>query len=754
MRESGDAARICREAASQAAVSRPGSMEPMEKQTAATPAATVSKRGESAKPDHFLPHIQGLRAIAVLLVVVYHFWPGRLTGGYIGVDVFFVISGFLITQQLARQLERTDRIALPSFYAKRARRLLPAAITVLIFASLATLFIMPLSALTENVREILASTFYIENWVLAANSVDYLAAANEASLVQHYWSLSLEEQFYLFWPVLLLGASVFAVKVLKARKWVGLISVLGIVGVGSFIASVVMTNTDPAAAYFVTYTRVWEFAVGGALALLPRLRPTRAWQSNILGWGGIVVVLACGYFFNQSTPFPGYMAAIPVLGTAAIIVAHHRAKPWDAGRVLSIRPVSFVGDISYSLYLWHWPLIIIAPYIPFWGLSTAHRIALFVFCFVFAWLTKKFIEDPARNWRFLTTRRPRATLLGVVAAMAVSSLFVGTAYAVQQPKYEAEASQLADTLANPPECFGAASGPTDGVSTIDPLCVNPALADTIIPSPGFGNADRPEHPECLSTLNDSSVRDCQFGSDAPDAPQIALIGDSHAYALMDPFIAMAEQNGWHLTTYLKGGCPWSATPLATRDAFGASCDDWRASLSSELAAHTPFDAVFTAALNDRAVADDAADSSGTPDVAGTLESTGDAGVGPQAVSGYTDAWAPLLAAGTPIVTVVDNPAWEDDPNKCLRTSDAADCSVPRDEGLAAFDPIAVAAGSAAASGQDVTLLDFSDTYCTATECTAVVGGANVYRDPDHLTRTFAFTLQPFLERAMSAAIAR
>jgi len=683
----------------------------------------------------FLPHIQGLRAIAVLLVVVYHFWPGRLSGGYIGVDVFFVISGFLITQQLARQLERTDRIALPSFYAKRARRLLPAAITVLVFASLATLFIMPLSSLTENVREILASTFYVENWVLALNSVDYLAAANEASLVQHYWSLSLEEQFYLFWPVLMLAASVFAVKVLKRRKWVGLMAVLAIVGLGSFALSVFVTATDPAAAYFVTYTRVWEFAVGGALALLPRLRPTRAWQSNILGWGGIAVVLGCGYFFTAATPFPGYMAALPVLGTAAIIVAHHREKPWDAGRVLSWRPVSFIGDISYSLYLWHWPLIVIAPYIPGWGLSIYNRIALFLFCFVLAWLTKRFIEDPARGWRFFTTRRPRTTLMGVVAAMAVSTLFVTGAWAVQQPKYDAEATQLAQTLADPPECFGAASGPTDGLAPIDPVCANPELDGLIIPSPGFGNADRPEHPDCLSTLNDATVRDCQFGSDDADAPQIALIGDSHAYALMDPFIQMAETNGWHLTTYLKGGCPWTTTPLAARDAFAASCDSWRSSLGSALAAHEPFDAVFTAALSDR-------------NVPGTSDDE------TVAATGYGEAWTPVLDAGTPVVTVVDNPSWDDDPNKCLRTEDASDCTIPREDGLADFDPIAMAATSSMAAGQDVTLLDFSDTYCTDTECPAVVGGANVYRDANHLTRSFALSLEPFISQVLFAAVTR
>ncbi|AXH34721.1 acyltransferase [Humibacter sp. BT305] len=697
----------------------------------AVPDAAVKPRS-----PHFMPHIQGLRAIAVLLVVVYHFWPGRLTGGYIGVDVFFVISGFLITGQLVRQLERTDRIALPSFYAKRARRLLPAAVLVLIFSSLATLFIMPLSALTENVREILASTFYVENWALALNSVDYLAESNEASLVQHYWSLSLEEQFYLFWPLLLLGASVVGMRFMNRRRWPALFIVLGVVGVGSFVFSVLFTASDPAPAYFVTFTRLWEFAVGAALAMLPRLRPTRAWLSNLLGYAGIVVVLACGVLFTAATPFPGYMAALPVLGTAAIIVSHHREHWYDAGRVLSFRPVAFVGDISYSLYLWHWPLIVIAPYVPFWGLSTAHRVALFVFCFVLAWLTKRFVEDPARRWRFLAEARPRRTMLWVVGAMAVSSLFIGTTLAVQQPKYDAEAATLQQTVADPPECFGAASGPTNGLAPIDPRCDNPALADEIVPSPGFGNADRPSNSDCLSTLNDSTVRDCTFGAvDDPNAPQIALIGDSHAYALIDPFIRMAEQNGWRLTTYLKGGCAWSTHPLPGDDAFTRSCDTWRESLTADLAAHAPFDAVFTAALVDRSI-------------------EGSESAEAAAQKGFEEAWAPVLAAGTPIVTVVDNPAWEDDPNKCLRTSSPADCVEPRSEGLASFDPVASAARALAGSGSDVTLLDFSDTYCTAEECQAVIGGANVYRDPDHLTKTFALTLQPFLASAMAAAVAR
>ena len=679
-----------------------------------------------------MPHIQGLRAIAVLLVVIYHFWPGRLSGGYIGVDVFFVISGFLITGQLARELDRSGHIKLPSFYAKRVRRLLPAAITVLLFSTIATLALLPLSALGANLREIIASTFYVENWALAAGAVDYLAAANEATTVQHYWSLSLEEQFYLVWPVMMLGAAWLGVKYFGGGRIKAMITVVVVVSIISLALSIVMTQVNPSQAYFVTYTRVWEFGFGAILALLPRLRPIKAWQSNILGYGGIIAILGAGYLFDKTTPFPGYMALIPVLGTAAVLIAHHRDKPWDAGRVLSTRPAVFIGDISYSLYLWHWPLIVIAPYVPGWGLSFAHRVALLAICFVLAWLTKKFIEDPTRSWNFLTSRKPRVTFGFMVAAMALTTLAVVGTSLVQQPKYDQAASELEATLAELPECFGAAGGASDGLGT--PLnCTNAELEGQIIPSPGFGNADRPVHPECLTTLNDSSLIECTFGSQQADAPTVALIGDSHAYALMDPIVELAEQNGWALTTYLKGGCAWSTTPLAARDAFAQSCDQWRASLEKTLTEGEGFDVIFTAALADRSVdAESAADYS----------------------AGFAEAFSTVASKGTHIVSIVDNPAWEDDPNKCLRTSAPADCTVPRDEGLAEFDPMTQAAAAASASDQRVSVLDFSDTYCDAEECASVIAGANVYRDQDHLTRTFAFTLAPFIGAAITAALAQ
>ncbi len=669
-----------------------------------------------AERGHFEPHLQGLRAIAVLLVVVYHFYPGRLSGGYIGVDIFFVISGYLITGQLARELLRNGTIRLPAFWAKRARRLLPAAILVLIFATVMTLVVLPLSGLVESLREILASTFYIENWALAANAVDYLASTDE-SLVQHYWSLSLEEQFYILWPLLLLAATWLAARLKRPGVLAG---VVGAASILSFIFSIAYTTTNSSQAYFSTFTRIWEFGVGALLALLPALRPRGAVMTNLLGYAGLAVVLGCGYLYNPSTPFPGYMAAIPALGTAAIIASARRESRFDLARVLSVRPMRFIGDISYSLYLWHWPLIVIAPYIPGWGLGTINRVVLFISCFVLGWLTKRYVEDPARTWTFLTAKRPRATYGFVLGAMALSALLVATVFLIQNPKYDAAAAELRTIAVHPPACFGAA------VST---GCDNPALTASVIPSAGFGNADRPDHIECFVQLNDARVHPCTFGSKDPAAPRIALIGDSHAYQYLDAMIAQAERRGWSLTTYLKGACPWTTADVGgPTPAFIDSCTGFRSSLASTLANEKPFDAIFTAAL------------AATPVIAGDPLKAAEAG--------FSDAWK-TQAQGAPVVTIVDNPDLVDDPNKCLRlTTDASTCAVPRADVLQKNDPLR----RAAESGTNVTLVDLTDTYCDARVCHVVIGGANVYRDKDHLTVTFAGTIGPIIGDAIESRL--
>ncbi|MCU1423115.1 MAG: acyltransferase [Microbacteriaceae bacterium] len=678
---------------------------------------TATERPRETKATHFQPHIQGLRAIAVILVVLYHFWPGRLSGGYIGVDIFFVISGFLITGQLARELERTGRIALPSFWAKRARRLLPASFTVLFFSLLATLFILPLSSLVDSLREILASTFYVENWSLAASSVDYLAS-HDATLAQHYWSLGVEEQFYIVWPLLLLGATWLGAKFFSRRRWLPMIAVVVLVTAISIVISLVYTHTDPAQAFFVTQTRVWEFGAGAILALLPRLRPTRRWLSNLLGYAGLLIILVCAYRYNQDTQFPGTAALLPVIGAGLVIVSARAERWYDAGGLLGIRPARFIGDISYSVYLWHWPLIIIAPYIPGWGLDGWNRVVLFIGSFVLGWLSKKFIEDPARTWKWLVNKRPRVTYAFVVAGMAVLALTAGIVFAVQNPSYQAAAAELKTISANPPACFGALAGPD---------CTNPALANKVIPDAGFGNADKPGHDNCFVQLNESAVTACHFGSKDADAPRIALIGDSHAYQYIETMIRLADDNGWSLTTYLKGACPWNTTPIGGPSvAFTDSCHAWLGNLSSTLAKAPKYDAIVVGALHD------------TPYPGATDATIAD---------GFENAWT--QAKGAPIVAMVDNPDFLTDPNKCLRTSSPADCTEARSDVLAKVDPLAVAAAKVGA-----TPVDLTDKYCDATKCFSVIGGANVYRDQDHLTVTWTLTMQKAIGDAVQQTLAK
>ena len=669
--------------------------------------------------------MQGLRAIAVLAVVLYHFWPARVSGGYVGVDVFFVISGFLITGHLLRELTASGTIRLGQFWARRARRLLPASLLVLLFCALVAMspYLTPTSALPNEIREVVASTFYVENWYLAFTSADYLNHSGDPTTVQHYWSLSLEEQFYVLWPLLILLAAWIGVKYFRGSRRRVVVVILAVVSAASFVFCVVYTITDPAPAYFVTFGRMWQFGVGAMIALVPGLRLRNAVGSFVLGWAGILILVFVIFRFDAQTPFPGYAAALPTLGAAAIIAASNTSRWWYPTRLLSLRPARFVGDISYSLYLWHWPLIIIAPSVPFWGLTIYHRVALLALCFVLAWLTKRFVEDPARSWKALTSRPARVTLWSSLVAMIVVGGTAGAAWAVNAPAYNDGVRAIVELRENPPDCFGAAFVLDDG-------CAGTDWEDMILPAPGFAGADRPVDEQCFVQLNDARPVSCEFGSDAAGTPVVALIGDSHAYQLLPTFQKLANENGWQLVTYFKGACPWNTTPLSTPGAFGAACTQWRDAVRAQLG-DRDVDAVFTAAI------------STTPYAADGYDSAHDA-----AVAGYRDAWSEVLDRGIPVVTVVDNPVWETDPNKCLRTRAMSECDGVRRDLLVPDDPLR----EAASDQPGVTLIDLTDVFCGAASCSPVVGGANVYRDQDHLTVSFADTLAPQYGDALRAAL--
>lgn len=669
----------------------------------------------ASRVDHFVPHIQGLRALAVLLVVVYHFWPNRLSGGYIGVDVFFVISGFLITGQLARSITTQGRVSLPEFWAKRIRRLIPAALFVLAISLALVTFVMPLAYFPESLRDVGASTLYAQNWSLALNSVDYLASSSR-TIAEHYWSLSLEEQFYVVWPLILMSAVWLGGRRLAAGRNRVLVIATMVVLLASFALSVWFTGIDPAQAYFVLFTRMWEFGAGALIVLLG-VRARRPWLSNVLGFGGLATIIVGALLLDRSSPFPGWLAIIPVLGTSLVLMMSDSRRWWHASGLLSLRPVRFIGDISYSLYLWHWPLIIVAPFVAGWGLTFVNRVILFLGCFVLAWLTKRLVEDPIRRLPYLTSRKPRFTFGWMLVALGVMGALMLAAFALQNPRYDAAAAQLEKVTAHPPPCFGA---------EVITGCSNPRLANSIIPSPEFGNADRPGHGECFVQLNDARVTECHLGSDNGDALQIALIGDSHAYQYIDAVVAQANTRGWSVTTYLKGGCPWTTTEIGgTNPAFTASCNEWHRGVAAALADRPRFDAIITTALSENLI-----DSAGSVDAA---------------ARGLVDAWT-SQSHGAPVIVISDNPVLDEDPNKCLRHSTPLECDVSRETSLLDVDPLVLAA----ARVPTARLLDLRSLFCDDASCWVVIGGADVYRDADHLTATFANTVGPFIAGAVAA----
>jgi peptidoglycan/LPS O-acetylase OafA/YrhL len=372
------------------------------------------------------PEVQALRALAVGAVVLHHGWPAVAPAGYMGVDVFFVVSGFLITGMLVREAEAEGRVSLTRFYLRRARRILPAAVAVLVVVSALTIAVVPMEEWRRWFRHIVASALYFENWQLAIDSQIPRRADLESTPVQHFWSLSVEEQFYLVWPLLVILAFAIAMKLGRSGRALT-VGILGAVTAASFVHSILLTAADANLAYFGTFARAWEFGAGALLALwLSRRRVAasvpRRWGPQLragVSWAGLVAILVPIALFREPDVFPGFAVLAPVLGTVAVIWAGMPEPAWSPARLAAWRPVQWTGDVSYSLYLWHWPIFMFAPYLtgvpsPPWLMALLVVLALAVSA-----ASKRWIEDPFRRARGRVLARPTLVLGGIATAVAV-----------------------------------------------------------------------------------------------------------------------------------------------------------------------------------------------------------------------------------------------------------------------------------------------------------------------------------------------
>ncbi|MEJ2887934.1 acyltransferase family protein [Actinomycetospora aeridis] len=712
-----------------------------------------------AHPISYRGDIEGLRAVAVLLVLVDH--AGLpLTGGFIGVDVFFVISGYLITSLLLAELVEKRGISLRSFYARRARRLLPAAATVLLVTALLTVLLIPRTRWLDIAYDIGASAIYVENWRLAELAVDYQAQDSTASPLQHFWSLAVEEQFYIVWPLLLV-----AVAALLRTRWLGYVPrttlaaapggvqrrvlvalavAIGVVGVPSLAWSVWFTADNPFAAYFVTTTRLWELAVGGATALLAGVVARRSPATMaVVGWAGLGAIAVSAVLYTSSTPFPGVAALVPVLGTAAVLAAGASAAAPGPRRVLDVGPMRWVGTLSYSLYLWHWPLIIVAAAVVGERTVLLGTVAV-VLSFVPAYLSYRYVEDPIRRSRPLRRDPEKSLAVGLTATaaamMAAVAMIVGvgttptTASAVpltldaagdvdrDQPRIGALV--LADDPRDDP-----AGAPTDTVPSITP---DPVGAKNDI-GPGW----------CSTAILETEVRTCALG-DTSSPTEVALIGDSHAQQWTTPLSTIARQRHWRLTGYTKSGCPFVSQDVAiSSDAAGGTtpggrtyreCAVWRDQVVQRLTTGPNPPKMIIVSSGEH-----------FPMVGGEI--VRGARATDLLVRGFREAWAPFQARGTRVVVIGDTPAPDLEVPDCVAENRdrLTECTFSRAEANTVDGAAIVEAGRAQ---RDVTVIDMSDALCPTERCAPVIGGVLVWRDISHMSASYAATLAPRLNRLL------
>lgn len=712
---------------------------------AVAPVARVSQRSPRLRAD-----IQGLRAVAVAAVVAFHLSPAGLPGGYVGVDVFFVISGFLITSHLLdHPPSRAGEVL--AFWARRVRRLLPASLLVLAATLCASRLVGPSTQWDNTARMARAAALYVVNWLLAGDAVDYLASDNAPTAVQHYWSLSVEEQFYFVWPILV----VLLVLVAKlTSRPLGRVLLIGftLVCAGSLAWSVVMTSRDPAAAYFTTPTRIWELALGGVLAgwyarhttatAHPDADPTSpapssaglpGWVAAVLTWGGLAAIAVSCLRFNGHTPFPGYLALLPTLGTVAVIAGHSTDRAGVAGRLFSLRPVQWLGGVSYSVYLWHWPLLILLPYASGGSRGWLDNVVIVAGTAVLSQLTKVFVEDPGRRWK------PQARLrtVFVVAAAAMAVVLVGAALQSAEVAHQGqfERTRRADRVRAWGPCLGAGSLRRSGCpeTTFDSLVVGPDDAENFDKPQTY--ADVPGGRDCEAQRPKLLPVECTFG-ERNSSTDVWIVGNSHAGMWLPPLQSIARRQHWRLETHIASGCVIAPVEqIGLYPQFTDSCRRWTVQTMREIRRARPDLVVMANRIAMPVVGEKSISSS---------------------EAAYTRAARVTLRSfqrsKIPLVIIRDTPALPRNAPDCVDQyrDDLSRC-VSKLKDIRSFDPFAIAADQIHA--RSIHVVDLTKRLCHRGTCAFAIGGVIVYFDQTHLTATYSRTLAPELEGPLVESLA-
>lgn len=665
----------------------------------------------------FRPDIQGLRAIAILLVVLYHASVPGIQGGYVGVDVFFVISGYLITGQLVRELDTTGRIALAAFYLKRVRRLLPSAVVVIISTLLvARIFAPPLFTISLSVDAVFAA-LYTLNYRLAAEGINYQSAGAAPSAFQHFWSLGVEEQFYICWPLLILVAALLA-----KRWWRDFLPVLflGVVGVSLYISQYLLT-TDAPMSYFSVESRAWEFGIGAILALaagtLAKL-PSKVCAGLFVAGLGLIIFTSVAY--DAGTQFPGVHALVPALGTALVIGAGCGGRR-GSEIILDNRVMQWLGKVSYQWYLWHWPVLILAPYIwPHVAFTWMIKLGLVMLALGLAAITYYALDAPLHKvkmnkaiWVVAGTILMGVTVFaGSATDSNLTSLFMTTGNAGSHSA--AAPDKGTNEIVTDPFRGTSESGPVD-----------PSILKAVSDTPGYP-------ANCIVDYGATTSPQCLIGpggnatNSAITSNRVVLLGDSHAGEWYPDVYDLARGHNWDTEILNKESCPLASITTANAAVSGSywQCTEWRTNMIRRLLSEPRPRIIFIASLN-YYTADNA-----------LLE------------KGWQETIQALRAVGAPIVYLRDTPYPNYNVPTCVSgaLSNWSKCSFERS---VAFHVDPLMSGTVASHGL-AARVDVDGYLCPIKDakCPAVLGGILLYRDNSHVTNTAMGMLGPIVQQQL------
>ncbi|MDJ0321338.1 acyltransferase family protein [Pseudarthrobacter sp. PS3-L1] len=671
-----------------------------------------SQAAPSPRKSTFRPEIQGLRSLAVLMVVTYHVWFGRVSGG---VDVFLLISAFLMTLQFVSKFDQKRPMGLFRHWLHLFRRLLPAAVTVIVAVVVASYLFLPRTRWLDIIDQGWASLFYIQNRLLQAEAVDYYAMDHSlASPLQHFWSLSIQGQVFILWPI------IFAACAWVSRRYVLyyrrlLTFVFGAVFVVSLAYSIFFTVVNQSQAYFDTGARLWEFALGTMVALfLPGLKLSQNVRIA-LGWFGVVAMLSCGILLNVEAAFPGIAALWPTLAAAAVIAAGQTGSRFGVDRILSSRFLVRLGDNSYALYLWHWPLLVI-------GLSVSGKdhagwlsgSVIIGTALLLAFLTTRFIEKPWREWKWPEVRRRRAAI-AIVAALSVAIIpLSGWQLQVESERREAQSQAwvnnpgarvldptfLGDEPADEATLLPAAADLSKDWVTLDGACT-----DELVPaSKALRGACSEQRPSGIPTRS------------------VLVLGDSHAQQWSGALKSVAKANNWLLYSILKGGCKVTPEGMASN----AECEEFNAEVREEVTRQRP-DAIV--AIGTAAVP---------------------SGPGEELTPGFRLQVGSWLDSDFDVVALRDNPRFSFNMAECVvrQGPESSSCRPPVEDNLRADSPFGPMAGEELPG---LHLVDMTDRLCTDGVCPGVIGNVFVYLDDNHLSATYAASMAEELGRRIIAS---